>query len=68
MKDSKYNQVNCKKISFLLFPFDSSNKKYKIPSTSEEAIQADINGLKTQQSAIRKKRARTSVARSTRKI
>jgi hypothetical protein len=35
---------------------------------SEEAIQADINGLKTQQSAIRKKRARTPVARSTRKI
>jgi hypothetical protein len=30
MKDSKYYQVNCKKISFLLFPFDSSNKKYKI--------------------------------------
>ena len=35
---------------------------------SEEAIEAGINGVKTQQSTKWKKRARTSVARSTRKI
>ena len=34
----------------------------------EEAIQAGINGVKTLQSAKRKKRARTSVARNIRKI
>jgi hypothetical protein len=44
MKDSKYNQVNCKKISFLLSPFNSSKKNTKIESMSEDAIQADING------------------------
>jgi hypothetical protein len=68
MKDFKYNQVNCKKISFLLFPFDSSKKKYKIHSMSEEAFQANINAVKTQHSAIRKLRARSPVGRSTRKI
>ena len=35
---------------------------------SEEAIKAGINGVKTQQSAKWKKRARTLVARRTRKI
>jgi hypothetical protein len=50
------------------FPLRFKSEKYKIQSMSEEAIKADINGVKTRQSAKKKKKARTSDATNARKI